>query len=78
MSQSSPEGIILGKGSTLISAKLTVNKKVVLDLKSKEKSYTEKEMYELMDNYQNWLMYTNAIVLTFKEWFEQYRKKRNG
>ena len=49
MSQSSPEGIILGKGSTLISAKLIVDEKVVLDLKSKERMYNEEELQQKID-----------------------------
>ena len=37
MSQSSPEGIILGKGSKLVSLNLSINKEKVLEIKEVEK-----------------------------------------
>jgi len=39
-----------------------------------ERSYSEEDLYGFMDSYQNWLTFTNAKVLTFKEWFEQFKK----
>jgi hypothetical protein len=41
----------------------------------KERSYSEEDMHNLMDEYQNWLFNTNTVVLTFREWFEQFKKK---
>jgi hypothetical protein len=70
MSQSSPEGIILGKGSIIVSASLSVDKEKVFEFKEKEKTYTEKEMYLLMDEYQNYLFTSDDTLPTFKEWFE--------
>lgn len=63
MSQSSPEGIILGKGSKLVSAELSINKEKVLTIKKKntrrvftqengwqdERVYTEEDMKECWD-----------------------------
>ncbi len=43
MSQSSPEGIILGKGSKLVSLNLLINDKEVLSINTK-KTYTEEDM----------------------------------
>jgi len=40
-----------------------------------EKSYSKEEMHKLMDDYQNYLVKTNEPVKTFKEWFEQFKKK---
>jgi hypothetical protein len=40
-----------------------------------EKSYSEEDMHNLMDEYQNWLFNTNTVVLTFREWFKQFKKK---
>lgn len=37
--------------------------------------YSEEDMHNLMDEYQNWLFNTNTVVLTFREWFEQFKKK---
>jgi hypothetical protein len=38
-------------------------------------SYSEEDMHNLMDEYQNWLFNTNTVILTFREWFEQFKKK---
>ena len=40
-----------------------------------KKLYSEEEVYKLMDEYQDWLIKTNEAVKTFKEWFEQIKKK---
>ena len=74
MSKSSPEGIILGKGSRIISASLTVNKEKVFEIKEKPTTYTEGQMHLLMDEYQNYLFTSNDVLLTFKEWFEMVKK----
>jgi len=37
MSQSSPEGITLSKGSTLVSAELSINEEKVLSIKQEKK-----------------------------------------
>lgn len=42
---------------------------------AKERSYSEEDLYSFMDSYQNWLTFTNAKVLTFKEWFEKFKKR---
>lgn len=49
---------------------------LITDIKGqKERSYSEEDLHNLMDSYQNWLMFTNAKVLTFREWFEKNKKK---
>lgn len=40
-----------------------------------ERMYSEEEMHKLMDDYQNWLCNTDGDLLSFKEWFEQFKKK---
>lgn len=74
MSQSSPEGIILGKGSRIISASLSINKEKVFEIKETQKTYTEKEMHLLMEEYQNYLFTSNDELPIFKEWFEMFKK----
>lgn len=74
MSYSSPEGIILGKGSKLVSSSLSINNEIVYETEVKQKTYTEKEMHLLMDEYQNYLVNTNDISLNFKDWFNSYKK----
>jgi hypothetical protein len=39
MSQSSPEGIILGKGSKLVSLELKINKETVLHIEKKPNTF---------------------------------------
>ena len=76
MSQSSPEGIILGKGSTLTSAKLIVDKKIVLDLKPKEKSYSEEEVLNiLIDFHFKTDIQHKYNPVCIANWFEQFKKK---
>lgn len=36
--------------------------------------YTEEEMHQLMDDYQDWLFHTRGEALTFREWFNQIKK----
>jgi hypothetical protein len=40
-----------------------------------EKMYSEEDMHNLMNEYQEYLFKTNEPVKTFKEWFEQFKKK---
>ena len=40
-----------------------------------ERMYSEEKMHKLMDDYQDYLFKTNEPVKTFKEWFEQFKKK---
>lgn len=84
MSQSSPEGIILGKGSTLVSAKLIVDKEVILDLKSKEKSYSEEELIILLKKFKKDIINSTELDDDFEtlicdiktnKWFEKHKKK---
>ena len=74
MSYSSPEGIILGKGSKLVSSSLSINNEIVYETEVKQKAYTEKEMHLLIDEYQNYLVNINDIPLNFKDWFNSYKK----
>jgi len=65
MSQSSPEGIVLGKGSQLISAELSINKEKVFTVKQE----TLEELCDRVLNYlypnckreMSGLQYTNEI-----------------
>lgn len=66
MSQSSPEGIILGKGSKLVSLNLSINEEKILGLKKEktrrvftqenrwqdERIYTEEEVINLLKAYK--------------------------
>jgi hypothetical protein len=73
MSYSSPEGIILGKGSTLMSTKLLINNKVVLDLQPKI-TYNEEQISE----YASFVIECDRAqlpLLGIKDYFEIYKKK---
>jgi hypothetical protein len=48
MAQSSPEGIILGPGSKLVSLDLSINKEKVLSIKQEER-YTEQEVLTILE-----------------------------
>jgi lipoate-protein ligase A len=48
MAQSSPEGIILGPGSKLVSLDLFVNEEKVLSIKQEER-YTEEEVFNILE-----------------------------
>lgn len=74
MSQSSPEGIILGKGSRLVSASLLIETVKVFEIKETKDTYSEEEMHSLMDEYQDYIFSSNDALPTFKEWFEKYKK----
>lgn len=65
MSHSSPEGIVLGKGSKLVSAELSINKEKVFSIKQ-EKLYTEEEILKaqqaILGNIKDAVMNKNYIV----------------
>jgi hypothetical protein len=48
MAKSSPEGIILGPGSKLVSLDLFVNEEKVLSIKQEER-YTEEEVFNILE-----------------------------
>ena len=78
MAHSSPEGIILGKGSTLESFSLSINKEKVLELKQQERSYSEEEVGELLYNVigeygKYYRIRIDGKVLN--DLFEQFKKK---
>ena len=39
-----------------------------------ERMYSEDDMHNLMDEYQEWLVLTLEPIKPFKEWFEQFKK----
>lgn len=65
MSYSSPEGIILGRGSKLVSAELSIDKEKVLVLKQ-ERLYTKEEVLKaqqaILGNIKDAIMNENYIV----------------
>lgn len=82
MSYSSPEGIVLGKGSKLVSAELSINKEKVFSIKQ-EKLYTEEELFirtleavnvgmRLRQDQLNGWSYESGND-THKEWFEKIK-----
>ena len=73
MSQSSPEGIILCKGSTLESFSLSINKEKVLELKQQERSYSEQDVHNIIRNYTAFI--GSGMKIPYIEWFEQFKKK---
>jgi hypothetical protein len=76
MSQSSPEGIILGKGSRLVSLDLSINDEKVLSIKN-DRLYTNEEVLEHLNHL---IMMPSSKLDTFtgddgmvtKKWFEQF------
>lgn len=78
MSQSSPEGIILGKGSRLQSFDLSINKEKVISCKQ-EKSYTEEDLHNayMQGHYLclNGIETIDTAEECFIEWFEQLKNK---
>ena len=74
MAHSSPEGIELGKGSQLVSMKLSINKEKVLSIKQ-ERSYSEEEVMDLLDNLRLESYNHGMGRIEFLEWFEQFKKK---
>ena len=78
MAHSSPEGIILGKGSTLESFSLSVNKEKVLELKQQERMYSEEEVGELLYNVIGEYGKHYGIMIDGKmlnDLFEEFKKK---
>jgi len=75
MSQSSPEGIILGKGSKLVSTKLSIDKEIVLDIKQSESTYNEEDIKEYVtfciecDRNQ-------LPILEIKDWFKHIKMNK--
>jgi hypothetical protein len=76
MSQSSPEGITLSKGSTLVSAELSINEEKVLSVKQ-EKKYSDEDVkfITLKFFYYWWNAPGNNTEQGFDEWFKEYRKE---
>ena len=76
MAHSSPEGIILCKGSTLESFSLSINKEKVLELKQQERSYSEEEVVNILIKAYEDIgkrKIPNQVVLA--SWFKQFKKK---
>ena len=76
MGQSSPEGIILGKGSKLESLDLSINQEKVLAIKQQERSYSEEEVIRILIKAYEDIgkrKIPNQVVLA--KWFEQFKKK---
>lgn len=48
MAHSSPEGIILSKGSRLESFELSINKEKVISIKQEPRTYTEEEVMQML------------------------------
>lgn len=78
MGQSSPEGIILGKGSKLESLDLSINQEKVLAIKQQERMYSEEDLMDfgafirIEDRKEKRLF---LIQDYFKVWFNQFKKK---
>jgi hypothetical protein len=70
MAQSSPEGIILGKGSQLESLKLSINKETVLEIKKDQ----TKEEFAI--GFAEWLIENKILSskMPVKELLEIYKK----
>jgi hypothetical protein len=85
MAQSSPEGIILGKGSVLKSLDLSINKEKVLSItQEQDKNKYSEEEFELIE-YIQWIIRkidkgdtpeeTVRLLLFEREKIEQFKKK---
>jgi hypothetical protein len=71
MSQSSPEGIILGKGSKLISADLQINQeKVLIVRENADKNYSEEEVKFIISE----ALQSALVKVDLKQWFNQFKK----
>ena len=74
MAQSSPEGIILGKGSQLESLKLSIDKEVVLEMKK------EQTKDEFAIGFADWFhenCYEDQVgFYTAEELLETYKKQK--
>ena len=71
MSQSSPEGIILGKGSVLKSLDLSINKEKVLSIAQEQDKKLYNEVFE-------WLAHKDYLsdeVEIIQKEFEQFKNK---
>jgi hypothetical protein len=83
MSQSSPEGIILGKGSKLVSLDLSINEEMVLSMREKEILYTKEDVLgfgnfcikEIADFLDGKGDQTDGQEITIEELFEQFKNK---
>jgi hypothetical protein len=79
MSQSSPEGIILGKGSVLKSLDLSINKEKVLSITQEQdkNKFSEEEVRNLIEDWTKMEkgLNINFPLDKFNEWFEQFKKK---
>jgi len=73
MAHSSPEGIILGKGSKLESLDLSINQEKVLAIKQQERNYSDEEVVKIL--YQFHYDLVNSNFDTKEEWFGQFKKK---
>jgi len=74
MAQSSPEGIILSKGSRLESFELSINKEKVISLKQEPKTYTEEDLRKAIDFIPYHLEYGNLTARVPDETIEQFIK----
>lgn len=72
MSHSSPEGIILGKGSTLQSLELSIDKEKVINIKQ-ERSYSDEEVLKIITSCKEYLSFGDEFDEI--KWFEQFKKK---
>jgi hypothetical protein len=74
MSQSSPEGIILGPGSKLVSLDLSINKEKVLSITQKQdkKLYSEEDL----DMFRKFMIQEQNFSKSCLDVFiEQFKKK---
>lgn len=74
MAQSSPEGIILSKGSRLESFELSINKEKVISIKQEPKTYTEEDLRKAIDFIPYHLEYGNLTARVPDETIEQFIK----
>lgn len=81
MSSSSPEGIILGKGSKLESLKVSIDKEVIINIKKKVSlTYTfeiSEEAFEFLKTISDgrWLEYRDRHYPTVESFLEAYEFK---
>ncbi len=76
MAHSSPEGIILGKGSTLQSLDLSINKEKVLSIKQQDKKlYSEEDLkHAFFSGCQSERRF-KPRVKCWEEFIEQFKRK---
>ena len=78
MSQSSPEGIVLGKGSELISFDLSINKEKVVSIKKQDTLHSNDEVLEILKKRNQHIQENfdpSKTILPIEAWFEQFKKK---